>query len=321
MTDPKANPNPPAAADSPASPARLGAIDQWMAAHPWHPRITPYVIYVLLLAVIQFLPAGRPATYLRPIVYALQCAVVLWLLWRYRRLLPELNGRFHWLAVPVGVGVFVAWVLLGWAMAGELHPRLDALLDGQPIGMIDYGPDGDKPHFATTAAGPFDPRHPDRMGPTVGWISLLLRLLGMSIVVPLFEELFVRSLLLRSLHHFRTTAIGLIHFFQDLPVFGDWLMHTRLAQRANRHEPVFGRVFTETPLGQLSVFGVFASTVVFSSYHAMRDWPAAVVCGVAYCLLLYATRRRGLGPVVWAHGITNALLWIYTLTTADWQFL
>ena len=46
-----------------------------------------------------------------------------------------------------------------------------------------------------------------------------------------------------------------------------------------------------------------------------------VVCGVAYCLLLMVTRKKGLGPVIWAHGITNALLWVYTIQTDVWRFL
>jgi hypothetical protein len=103
-------------------------------------------------------------------------------------------------------------------------------------------------------------------------------------------------------------------------------MHTRLAERANRHEPVFGREFAQTPLGALTPFAVAASTFVFMIHHALPDWPGAVLCGVAYCLLLAATARHGLGPVVWAHGLTNALLWIYTITLhlqghGDWQLL
>jgi hypothetical protein len=32
-------------------------------------------------------------------------------------------------------------------------------------------------------------------------------------------------------------------------------------------------------------------------------------------------RQMGLGPVIWAHGLTNAALWGYTLYTGDWRFL
>ena len=98
-------------------------------------------------------------------------------------------------------------------------------------------------------------------------------------------------------------------------------MHSSIAHRAGRHAHPLGDMFHRTPLGALSLFGVIVSTGVFMSYHVARDWPAAALCGVAYCLLLAATRQRGLGPVIWAHGITNALLWGYSVKTGDWQFL
>jgi len=198
------------------------------------------------------------ATY--PVTYAAQCGVVGWLLWRYRKLLPELTLTFHWLAVPVGVGVAAAWIGLRYATV--------AVLPGEADKGWDF--------FQHMPAG-------------AAWASLGLRLAGMSVLVPLFEELFVRSLLLRSFHRYRRTAIGVIHFAQDLPVLGEWLVNTRLAERANRYEPVFGPEFLRTPLGALRVFGVTASTLVVSLHHRVADWPGAVVCGVAYCLLVWAT--------------------------------
>jgi membrane protease YdiL (CAAX protease family) len=311
-------------ANTSATRSPLAGFDQWMAAHPWHPRVVPLIIYLLMLSAIQFVPDGPPISYLQPVLYVLQCGVVLWLLWRYRRLLPEMTLAFDWRAVPVGVGVFVVWVVLGWLTAGEFSARWDAMLDGQPIGLIDYGsPSVDKPALATNAAdGPFDFRHPAMMGLAVGWVALVLRLLGMSIVVPLFEELFTRSLLLRSFHNPRRTAIGLLHFLLDLPVIGEWIAQTRLGRRADAHEPVFGPEFHRIPLGALSVFGIAASTFVFMLNHGLRDWPGTIVCGIAYSLLVGVTgRTKGLGPVIWAHGITNALLWTYVVVTGDWQFL
>ncbi len=274
---------------SPLTP--LARLDAWMADHPWHPRIIPFVVYLSFLALILPARDWHPLTY--PLLYSLQCGLVLYLLWRYRRLLPELTLSFHWLAVPVGVGVCVAWVVIGKWMV-SLAPN-------------DLG----------------DPGYDffEKMNPTLAWTSVSLRLLGMSIVVPMFEELFIRSLCLRSFHRFRRTGVGVLHLLMDLPLLGEWLIHTNWGKRAGRHPPVFGPVFEKTPLGALSLFGVAASTFVFMMSHANRDKPAAIVCGVAYCLLLWATRKKGLGPVIWAHGITNALLWAYTLAYADWRFL
>jgi len=270
----------------------LMRLDQWMAQNPWHPRFLPFLVYVGLLPIIATLYDWVPATY--PIIYTVQCAVVVWLLWRYRQLLPELTLTFHWLSIPVGVFVAVAWIWLGNQMVG-LYPEK-------------FAPPADANMF-------------ERLGETVGWIAFSLRLVGMSIVVPLFEELFIRSLLLRSLHHFRPTAIGLVQIVQDLPLVGEWLIHTSIGSQADRHPPVFGPQFERTPLGALSIFGVVASTFVFTIHHVQRDWLGCIVCALAYCFLLTATRRKGLGPTCWAHGITNALLWAYTLQTGDWKFL
>ncbi len=246
----------------------------------------------MMLVVVSQLRDWLPFTY--PLTYTIQCSLVVYLLWRYRKLLPELTLSFHWLSVPVGVGVAVAWVWMG-------------------LWMVETFPD----RFADQGTESFFLE----MGTTVGWTAFVLRLIGMSVAVPLFEELFIRSLILRSFHRFRPTMIGLVQVIQDLPLIGEWLMHTSIGDKADRHPPVFGPQFKNTPLGALSVFGVAVSTLIFTIHHLPRDWPGCVMCGLAYCLLLSATRHKGLGPVCWAHGITNALLWVYTLYTGDWQFL
>ncbi len=316
----------------------LSKLDQQMAAHVWYPRLLPFFVYISFLALIgldgllarlasmtarvaplshAFSVAAElwrhPLVY--PLMYVAQCTVVLWLLCRYRKLTPELKLSFHWLAVPVGVFVLVAWVVLGWMMAGEFSQRWQALMDGQLLGSL------------SPKAAEADFRLPQNMGYTMGWTALILRLAGMSIVVPMFEEMFIRSLMLRGLSDRRRTWIGLQQLFCDLPVIGEWFIHTKAGERASRHPAVFSPMFVETPLGKLTVFGVCASTLVFMFSHVFRDWPGVWVCGISYCLLLgYTTRNgkdqaRGLGPVIWAHGITNALLWVYTIYSGDWQFL
>lgn len=262
-----------------------------MAEHPWHPRVLPYILYVLLLLATfslrqhwgwLFIPA-----------YVIQCGLVAAMLWRYRRLTPELNLRFHWLALPTGVGVFLVWIALGQYMV-LLFPNT----------------------FDDTGWNYYQ-----HMSRPVAHVALGFKLLGMSLLVPLFEELFARSLLLRSFSSFRQTAIGLLQFLHDMPVLGDWIMNTSLGSRAGRHAPVFGRQFERTAMGVLTPAGLLVSTVIFTSGHVMRDWPGAVFCALAYSLLLALTRHKGLGPVVWAHGLTNALIWFYTLYSGDWMFM
>jgi hypothetical protein len=283
--------------------SRLGWLDHWMASHPWHPRILPFLVYITFFSILAPLRQRWPASY--PLLYVAQCGAVLWLLWRYRKLLPELTLKFHWAAVPVGLAVGAGWIGLGLWMNGTPVGRW--LMVNAPQA---YGRGGD-------GSGLID----ELRAYHLGWPTMGLRLLGMALVVPLFEELFIRSLLLRSLHGLRATAIGVFQLLQDLPLLGDWLLHTHWGDRAGKHPPKFAGQFEQTPLGQLGFFGVSASTFIFMIHHPLREWPGCVVCGLSYCFLLRATARRGLGPVVWAHGITNAVLWAYTLTSGDWQFL
>ena len=269
----------------------IAARDAWMGEHPWHPRIMPFAVYAVFLTLIDWVRPHAPGLY--PAMYAAQCGVVLWLLWRYRKLIPELTLRFDWLALPVGAAVMLVWVVLGHWMVEQF-----------PQCFAQHGP-----HYLQS------------MSPAARYVSLAMRLVGMSMIVPMLEEPLVRSLVLRSFHRARPAGIAVVLLFGDMPVVGDWFMHTSPAKRADRHDQPLGNMFDQTPLGKLSVFAVLISTLVFMSYHLMRDWPSAIVCSLAYCLLLAATKRKGLGPVIWAHGITNALLWAYCVKTGDWQFL
>ena len=143
----------------------------------------------------------------------------------------------------------------------------------------------------------------------------------MATLVPPFEELLIRSLTLRSFHRSRQTLVGLVQIAEDIPILGEWLLQTKLGRETGKSPVSFASEFRRAPLGKLTLFGVCASTFIFMLSHHLRDWPAIWPCGIAYCVLLAVTREKGLGPVIWAHCITNALLWVYTLYTGDWQFL
>lgn len=296
-----------------------------MALNPWHPRFVPFAVYGAFLLPIGLIREQAAWSY--PILYVMQCLTVGWLLWRYRRLMPEINFRFHWLAVPVSVLVLFAWVWLGllWSQFDRVANQEGLVsFTGNLIGWI-IDPASHAGYLAVKDA----PKSFFEEFGALAWPTLILRLLGMSLLVPVFEELFDRSLILRSLHRLRPTAIGLLQAVQDLPVVGDLLGDWSLAKKAQMHGSVFGHQFQQNALGRLSFVGVFFSTLVFMFSHGMRDWMGAVFCGLAFCLLLAWTnrstlspdKRLGLGPIIWAHGLTNALLWGYTLWTNDWQFL
>jgi membrane protease YdiL (CAAX protease family) len=157
--------------------------------------------------------------------------------------------------------------------------------------------------------------------------GIFLRLLGMSLIVPFVEEIFNRSLCLRAMHSARKTGVALLQVLHDLPGVGEYLMHKPAVKAAAQQEPMFTKQFYETPLGRVSAFGIAASTFIFMLNHVPRDWVGCIVCGVLWCLMVKWTnaegrkRKLGLGPVIWSHGLTNALLWWYTLASGDWQFL
>lgn len=291
----------------------LDQLDRFAAANPWHARVLPFVVYIAFLFVIDL--ARGVSLYTYPLLYAIQCGVVAWLLWRFKRqgLLPELNIRFHWLAIPIGLGLTWAWIELG-QLTIHLWPRLDGA-----------GPDKD-PHYFQTML---------ELDPALGWASLVLRFLGMSLLVPLFEELFVRSAVLRGMHRPRDTGIAFVQLAEDMPLIGDAVSNTALGARAAAEPPLFTKQLMETPVGRLSIFGVVASTAVFTINHGMRDWLGCIACGVAWCALLWWTNRGalanpatpdakprlGLGPIVWSHGVCNAALWAYCVYTGDWQWM
>lgn len=314
----------------PQAAGALGSLDALMAEHVWHPRFIPFLAYLLLLTITGFVSEAWAWTY--PILYVAQCGVVVWLLWRYRKLLPELTIKFHWLAIPVGVGVAYAWVWLGMVVEeapqvghdgiGNFTSNLNQFMMTPEVANEIAGPDGKAFHFrdaANSTQSMFDAMH--QVSPAFFWSAFVLRLLGMSLVVPLFEELFIRSLILRSMSNAKETGMGMLQVMADFPVVGDWVLNSERGQKAEDSPPMFTKQFNETPLGKLTIFGVIISTLVFAVNHVPRDYLGCVMCGVAYCLLLAATRKKGLGPVCWAHGITNACLWWYTLHTDDWRFL
>lgn len=273
-------------------------MDGWMSSNPWHPRVMPEMLYLVLMSLALLVRDYFPTLY--PAAYAIQCGATVAMLWRYRRLLPELTLSFHWIALPIGALVFVVWMLLGIWLAARFPDRFDS--EGW--------------NYFT------------HLGPIGGWIMLVLKFAGMCLVVPVFEELFNRSLLLRSFSHFRRTGIGIVNLAQDMPVLEDVLLENKWAKKAVRHRHVFADMFIETPLGQLTITGVLLSSFIFMLAHGTRDWPAAFFCGLMYCVVVWWTNPRkenrrnlGLGPVIWAHAITNAMIWVYTLHTGDWRFM
>jgi hypothetical protein len=308
-----------------------------MAENPWHPRATPFFVYMIGLLVGGLVHGGMfgfpELPVLIPFIYTIQVGVVCWLLWRYRALLPELNVKFHWLAVPTGVGLMYAWVYLGYASNLASHHLQTLPTVGETIGWL-IPTDADDPLSKTAEHSINDNKA--ALGDAWYWTTMSLRLLGMSIAVPLFEELWVRSAVLRGALRAGKTKIAFLQLASDMPIIGEWVSETRAGKAAAQQPPMFTQQLVEHRVGQITLFAVCFSTLVFMLAHNRRDYLGCIACGVVWCLLVWWTNkpkkgqtwadqppggRYGLGPIVWSHGITNACLWAWTLQTGDWQFL
>lgn len=134
------------------------------------PRVLPFAVYLLFIIIGDFLGrAGFSADELRAL-YGLKIAAVLLLLLYFRRRYGELSGwRPGWknavISVLAGVLVLVLWINLNapWMQIGG-------------------------------SAG-FDPR----TNGAIDWPLACMRVAGAALVVPVMEELFWRSFLLRWL--------------------------------------------------------------------------------------------------------------------------
>ncbi len=131
-------------------------------------RVLPFALYMAFLAVEKSLADLLPSIDARWL-YPVKIVVVIAALWHYRAVYAELFTRPNWrwnglIAPLLGLLVFGLWINLdsGWMNLGG-------------------------------GAG-FDPR--DAAG-AIEWPLVLARLAGAALVVPLMEELFWRSFLLR----------------------------------------------------------------------------------------------------------------------------
>ncbi len=136
-----------------------------LLAHPATARIAPFALYIAFLALGGF-ASGLDTRWLYPAQVGL-VALALAVFWRrYDELRPAgpVPPR-HWaLGVVVGAVVFAIWIQLdfGWTVIGDLGPG-------------------------------FDPRDEGR----VNAMLAAFRLMGAALVVPVMEELFWRSFVMR----------------------------------------------------------------------------------------------------------------------------
>jgi CAAX prenyl protease-like protein len=123
------------------------------------------------------------------------------------------------------------------------------------------------------APEPFDP---GVLGPGLESVALGVRLFGYAVVTPLFEELFIRSFVMRYAEVF--------------------------AERGD---------FRTVPLAQYSLRSFVATTVIFTMGHVPWEWWVAVPWVAITNLWFYW--RRDLLSVIVVHGVTNATILILAI--------
>jgi len=133
-------------------------------------RVLPFALYIAALAIAPALREAMPAGWDGRWLYAFQIVAVMLALAFFARAYdelrpPALGGRAALEAIGVGVAVFALWIVLDspWVTLGE------------------------------PGAG-FDPRRTDG---EIDWALAAVRLFGAAAVVPIMEELFWRSFILR----------------------------------------------------------------------------------------------------------------------------
>jgi CAAX prenyl protease-like protein len=212
------------------------------------PYMAPMIAYIALGALESYLPShdGQPSPVWYPLAYTARVAVVALVAWRYRAtwsdFRPWPNITATALAVLIGVIVWGLWI------------GLDGLYPALPFGKriaFDLGV----------------------MSPAARWAFVAARMLGLVVVVPLIEELFWRSFLLR------------------------WLIDQE---------------FEKVPLGRITPLAAIVTTVSFALVHpewlpalltgALWVWLLSATRSLGACLVSHATANLALGLYVIAAG-------------------
>jgi len=237
--------------DTEANDGRVGAVKTGDGAPPpvW-PYVLPMAGFLALTALEGQLPTGpggAPHARWYPVVYSAKLAAVVALLWAGRRVFGDLKARptpAGWLlSIGLGLAVTAAWI----GLDGR-YPMIKAL-------------------GRRTA---FDPQ---ALAPAARFLFLAVRMVGLVLVVPLIEELFYRSFLMR------------------------WLVNPD---------------YLNVPIGRVTPLGLAATTAVFGFSHPewlpavltglAWGWLVARTHSVLACVVSHAVANLALGVYVLATG-------------------
>lgn len=153
-----------------------------MAKSPEYARFMPFLIFVVI-TFIGGMMGGNAMFWM----YALKTGVGAWLIWEMRAFVPEMRWSFSWPAVAMGILVFAAWVGLD-----PFYPKNNLLFKDTEDSIWN----------------PFTRFGDDSM---IAWTLIVVRIFGMTIIVPPLEEAFYRSLVYRYIVKYDFTKVALNH--------------------------------------------------------------------------------------------------------------
>jgi len=217
------------------------------AGHGWWPYLLPYLGFLLAVEVARRTPDSLADVmlFIKPLV-----PIVLLAYFFARGAYPELRASRPSalgtaLDVAFGVGLALVW-MAPYVLIPALRPE---------------------------DAEPFDP---GVLGEGLAWLALGVRMLGYAIVTPVFEELFIRSFVMR--------------YAEVFPEQGDFRM---------------------VPIAQYSLRSFLTTIVVFTIGHVPWEWWVAVPWVALTNLWFYW--RRDLLAVIVVHGVTNAAILVFAI--------
>lgn len=161
----------------------IGNFQKNMAGSPEFARFAPLFIFVVITFVGTMM--GGNAMFW---MYAVKVFLGAWLVWMMRAYVPEMRWAFSVEAVLVGVAIFAVWVGLD-----PFYPKNQLF-------------------FKDTADSIWNPFEKFGAESGVAWALIVIRIFGMTIIVPPLEEVFYRSLFYRYLVRVDFRAIALGHF-------------------------------------------------------------------------------------------------------------
>ena len=129
--------------------------------------------------------------------------------------------------------------------------------------------------------------------------GFLLRTISAALIVPVFEELFIRGYIFR--------------------VALQWDINRKNRSISSAlHETLDNNPIDEVRPGAWSIMAIAISTIAFTAGHLPSEWPAAAAYSILISVL-WITRKDLLSCMV-AHGTTNLTLALYVYVTGHWGF-